>query len=231
MSEFMTLLAVDGDRGVRAKVAEAPPRAWAARNAGTDEGCDAGEGVGEHPGDGDGGVGETGRAGEPVGGGDVGADRQAEMLGAPGAGRRGDDQDQAGGGDHLGQPEPGPGPRGRRCVTGGSPNIRLASTTPANPPNSWAAIDARPGCRSRRCPLKDGDDWVECRRDRLKRHDQHGQHSTGDDRVLQQLQPGVVRVRGVARRCRSRPPPQPAARCRPPRRAVDRPATGSDLRA
>ena len=39
-------------------------------------GGDAGEGVGEHPADGHGRVGERGGAGEPVGGADVGADRR-----------------------------------------------------------------------------------------------------------------------------------------------------------
>ena len=50
---------------------------------------DPGEGVGEHPPDGDGRVGEAGRAGEEVGRSDVGADRGRGMgSGRCGPGRR-----------------------------------------------------------------------------------------------------------------------------------------------
>jgi hypothetical protein len=52
-------------------------------------------------------VGEAGGAGEPVGGGDVGTDRERDAVRAPGANRAKNDQQQPGGGDDLGQPEPG----------------------------------------------------------------------------------------------------------------------------
>ena len=82
----------------------AAPTTWASKNIGTER-VNAGEGVGEHSGNGDSWVGEAGGASEPVASGDVGADRPADQLWPSSAAQRSDQQYQAGGSDHLGQPD------------------------------------------------------------------------------------------------------------------------------
>ena len=82
--------AVSGEQvaGRRPRADGGPPTIWAAMNSGDGGGGDAGEGVGEHPADGHGRVGERGGAGEPVGGADVGADRGRGQRGPTGPGER-----------------------------------------------------------------------------------------------------------------------------------------------
>lgn len=63
--------------------------------------CDAGEGVAEDAADVDRGVGEARRAGEEVGGADVGADRRRRQVSAAGSGEREDHEHEAEGGDDL----------------------------------------------------------------------------------------------------------------------------------
>jgi hypothetical protein len=70
-------------------------------------GGNTGEAVGKHPGNGYGRVGEAGRAGEPVGGRDVGADGVGDAVTSAAAGGAENDEHQPGGGDHLGQPDAG----------------------------------------------------------------------------------------------------------------------------
>ncbi len=97
---------------------------------------------GEHPGDGDGRVGEGGGAGEPVGGEDVAADRERDLGRPAGADGAEDDQQQAEGGDDLAEPQ---ATAVRWCVerlTAGRSNIRLATTAPTMPPATWATISA-----------------------------------------------------------------------------------------
>jgi len=73
-------------------------------------GGDARERVREHAPDGDGGIGEAGRAGEEVGGSYVGTDRSWHHGVSAGADQTADDRDQPGGGHHLGQEVGAAGP-------------------------------------------------------------------------------------------------------------------------
>ena len=70
-----------GEQERRAAIAASPPTSCMTMNIGTARRRDAGEGVGEGAADGDRGVGEAGRRGEPVGGGDVAADRERRHVG------------------------------------------------------------------------------------------------------------------------------------------------------
>ena len=164
-------------------------------NMGTDAGCDAGEGVGEHAGDGDGGVGEAVERGEPVGRGDVAADGEGDGVGAAGADRAEDDQEQSEGGDDLAEPEPG-----CRSVVSGDGDGSQAEHQVGDDSADDAA--RRPGRRSAATALgvdtaprarSAGDDGVERSRDRLQREDQRDERGAGDRAVLQQLEPDVVR--------------------------------------
>ena len=68
---------------------------------GAESGRDTGEGVGEHPTDGDGGVREGRAAGEPVGRADVCADGGGGQCGTSGARQGEDHRDQPRRGDYL----------------------------------------------------------------------------------------------------------------------------------
>ena len=171
-------------------------------------GCDAGEGVREHPRDRDRGVRERRRAGEPVGGEDVSADREGDLPGATGARGPEDHHEQADGRDHLA--EPGAPDVARWCVDrsiASRSNIRLASTAPRKPPATCATDEQRRPrvlVEQAERALDRGDDRVEGGRDRLQRQDQRDQRAAGDHAVLEQLQARRRPVRAARRRCRSR---------------------------
>ena len=95
--------------------------------------------VGEGAGDGDRRVGEGGRGGEPVGGGDVEADQPGDRVGAEAQAGE-DGEDEAEGGDRLGEPLAGAGAhrRAETCEIGSS-NMACASSVPATPPAICAA--------------------------------------------------------------------------------------------
>ena len=99
---------------------------------------DPGEGVGEHPSDGDGGVGEAGRAREEVGGADVGADRGRGQPAPAGAGQGEDHEQEPEGGDHLGEEVGARGPVLGRDADRGPLNMRLATMAPPMQPATWA---------------------------------------------------------------------------------------------
>ena len=83
-------------------------------------GCDPREGVGEHAADRDGRVGERRRAGEPVGGTEVGADRRGRQAGPSSAGQREDHGDETGRGHEFGEDVSRRGAAGGGDVDGGT---------------------------------------------------------------------------------------------------------------
>ena len=89
---------------------------------------------------GDGRVGERGRRGEPVRGADVGADGRCGDRGAAGADQGEDQQQQAGGGDGLTEPQVDAGAVLRRPRRAGTANMALASSEPQIAPTIWATV-------------------------------------------------------------------------------------------
>ena len=185
--------------------ARAPPTIWAAMKGGTEEGAMPGEGVREHPADGDRRVGEAGGGGEEVRRADVGADRRRGGPGPARPGQREDHQDQPEGGDDLGQ-EVGRG----GAVLGGDADRGQGE----HQVRDHRAADA-PGHLHRQVgggvapgqPAERGVDERHHRvevaaRHRAEHQDDREQPGRGRRRVLQQLQPGLTRrqaLRGDAR--------------------------------
>ena len=83
--------------------ARIPPTTWAPMKLGADDGAIPAKRVREHAADGDGRVGEAGRAREEVGGADVGTDGSGCRRRPAGAGQGEDDEQQAEGGHDLGE--------------------------------------------------------------------------------------------------------------------------------
>ena len=85
--------------------------------------------------------------------------------------------------------------------TASSSNIRLASTQPTTPPNTWAATNSTASrvVTETEHALDRGDDRVEAGRDRLERQDQRDQGGPGDETVHQQLQARVARRESLGR--------------------------------
>ena len=162
---------------------------------------DAGEGVGEHPANGDGGVREGGGRGEPVGGADVGADggrgepprpvRASAKIRAtrPAVATTSPSQQVPAGAVLGGQlaerdlehqvGEHGPGDGADDLCDG------VGADVAAGEPGAGAAAEQPVGSRDDRVEVGAGD--------RAEHQDQHGQSEEGGGGVLQQLQPDVVR--------------------------------------
>ena len=182
-------------------------------------GRDPGEGVGEHAGDGDRGVGEAGRRGEPVRGSDVAADGEGDRVGRV---RRAAlpkiDQQQAEGGHDLAEPEsPAPVAVVGRDGDGVEVEHQVGDDRPEQrrPQSARATRAAAVGGRDRRpSDLGQGHDWVERGRDRLERQDERDQNGAGGEAVLEQLQPDVVGGEALPRRSRSRSRRRPGTPCR-----------------
>src|SRR5215207_11215087 len=120
----MAFLGVRERAGGGVEVSDDREAHGAADELGDQEGWDrtggnTGEAVGKHPGNGHSRVGEAGRAGEPVGGRDVGADGVGDAVGSAAAGGAEDDEHQPGGGDYFGQPDAGAAAVLRRDADGG----------------------------------------------------------------------------------------------------------------
>ena len=199
----------------------------AAHDLGADEGRgrgrgDPGEGVREHPADGDGRVGEAGGGGEPVRRADVGADRGRGGAGAAGPGQREDHQQQPERGDDLGQEMRSGGPVLARDAHRGQGEHQVGEHRPGGAPGHLGGEVGRgipPGQPAER-GIGERHDRVEVAAgDRAEHQDDREQPGRGHRRVLQQLQPGLARATGAARRCRTRSPPRPGTRCRGTRRS------------
>jgi hypothetical protein len=111
----------------------------------------------------DGGVGEAGRAGEPVGGGDVPADGEGDERVPAGAHDVEDHNDEAKRRHDLAEPQPASGAGRAEISTAGRSNIRLATTAPTIPADELGGDQHR--CRCVRYgaegPLDERDDRVE----------------------------------------------------------------------
>ena len=143
----------------------------------------------------DGRVGEAGRAGEPVGGGDVAADGVGHRLGPAAPQAAEDDQHQAEGRHDLAQPQSAAGAlvrgdaRPRRGRTSGWPAPRRRCRRPPGRRPAAPASRCRPGPSD---PLDQGHHRVERGRDRLQGEDQCDQDGAGGEAVLEQLEADVV---------------------------------------
>ena len=212
-----------GYRARTTAIARAPPMTWAAMNAGAEDGRDAGEGVGEHPADGDRRIGEAGRGGEEVRGADVGADSGRGGPAAAAAGEREDHQDQAESGDDLRQEV-----RGRGPVLDGDAHRRKGEHQVRRDRAADAARHLRGQVGGSVPPAQPAERGVHERHDRVEvaaghrpeHQDDREQPGRGRCRVLQQLQPRVARRQPLRRRCPSRSPPRPGTRCRAARPAA-----------
>ena len=124
------------------KAASAAPVSCATMNSGHVARSDAGEGVGQAARDGDRRVGEAGRGGEPVSGGDVERDRGGHPL-RPMPDRAEDGQDQPEGGDGFADPlaEAGPSP---------SPTAAASAGRTSDAPPRRRGCQRRAGRRCRR---------------------------------------------------------------------------------
>ena len=96
--------------------------------------------VRQRAGDGDGGVGEAGRRGEPVGAADPGADGERDGGGATGA----DQPWMTSSSPTVATTSASQSAPDERVLVersmAGSSNIRLARTAPTQPPTTWAAM-------------------------------------------------------------------------------------------
>ena len=108
-------------------IASAPPTSWKTTKEGTEAGAMPAKVSENIRPTSDRRVGEAGRAGEEVGGADVGADGGGGELAAPRPRQRKDHQEQAEGGDHLGEEVLGGGAMvGRDADRGGARTSRSA---------------------------------------------------------------------------------------------------------
>ena len=156
---------------------------------------DASEGVGQGPSHSDSRVGEAGGAGEPIGRSDVATDRESNGVGAPGPDGPEDDEQQPQGGDHLAQPQPA----ARADVCGDVHCVdvkhQVGDDGAECPPDELSEHEygGVAGADRPECPLDERDDRVERRRYGLESQDERDQGAAGDQAVLQQLQPNVIR--------------------------------------
>ena len=164
--------------------------------------CDARETVGEHAPDGDGRVGEAGRTREEVGGTDVGAHCGWSEARAARAGQGEDDEQEARGGHHFGEPVWARGPMSGRDRNGGLGEHRVGQDGSADTPQGLEGkIRASvPPPHSAEACIDEGHDRIEvCARNRAEHHND-GEEPGGRGRgVLEKLQPDVSR-RKVLRR-------------------------------
>ena len=132
--------AASGYSGSTSPAPTAAPTSWAMTKPGTEAGAiPAKVSVNARPMV-TAGLAKTGRGGEPVRGADVRADRGGRDGGPAGAGQGEDEQDQAGGGDDLTEPQMTGGPVLGREVHGGQVEHRFARTDPAIAPAIWATM-------------------------------------------------------------------------------------------
>ena len=204
--------------------ASAPPMICAAMKAEHRGRGDPGEGVGEHPADGDGRVGEAGGGGEPVRRADVGADRR---RGGPAPARTGPGRRSPAAARAVAMTSDRKCAPEARClaemVTAGSANIRFAAHRPGDAAGHLRGQvrgGVPPGQPAER-GVGEGHHRVEVAAgDRAEHQDDREQPGRGRRRVLHAAPARSGRATAAAPRSRSRSPPRPGTRCRGTRRSA-----------